>query len=255
MAKVVFAVLLAALPAFAQDPPVGVLAEIGVDQRLGEQIPMDLVFRNESGEDVRLGDFFRGKPVVLSLVYYECPMLCSMTLNGLTKALRALSFDAGKEYDVLTISFEPKDTPAIARAKKASYIKEYNRPGAASGWHFLTGSPAAIESLTEAVGYRYKWEPYTKQWAHVSALVVLTPDGRASRYLYGIEFSARDLRLSLIEASQNKIGSLVDQIFLYCYHYDPTTGKYGFVIMNVLRIAGFGTAFALAAFVIRHRKG
>jgi protein SCO1 len=251
----VFFVFLAVTPSsFAQDPPVGILSQIGVDQQLDAQLPLDLQFHDESGATVRLGDYFHDKPVVLSLVYYECSMLCSMTLNGLTEALRALSFDAGKEFEILTISFEPKDTPAIASAKKASYVKDYGRAGAIAGWHFLTGSDESIRTLTDAVGYRYQWDKFTNQWAHVSAIMVLTPEGRVSQYLYGLEFSARDLRLSLIQASQNKIGTIVDQLILYCYHYDPTTGKYGFVIMSIIRLAGFGTVFALALFIVRNRR-
>jgi protein SCO1 len=252
----VVCILIAICPhlAFSQGAPDSILTQIGVDQRLNAQLPLDLVFHDESGKDVRLGDYFHSKPVILSLVYYECSMLCSMTLNGLTEAMRALSFDAGKQFEVLTISFEPKDTPAIASAKKASYLKEYGRSGAASGWHFLTGSRESIKSLTNKVGYRYKWDPYTNQWAHVSAIMILTPQGRVSQYLYGLEFSARDVRLSLIEASQNKIGSIVDHIVLYCYHYDPATGKYGLVIMSVVRLAGFGTVFALALFVFKNRR-
>jgi protein SCO1/2 len=181
-------------------------------------------------------------------------MLCSMTLNGLTKTLRTLSFDAGKEFDVLTISFDPKDTPQVAAAKKAAYIKDYGRPGAEEGWHFLTGDEESIRQLTAAAGYRYKWDKYTSQWAHVSAIMVVTPEGRVSQYLYGMEFSPRDVRLSLVEASRHRIGTIVDRVLLYCYHYDPTVGRYGFVIMNVIRVAGFGTVFALAAFIIRHRR-
>jgi protein SCO1 len=252
----VVCILIAICPhlAFSQGAPDSILTQIGVDQRLNAQLPLDLVFHDESGKDVRLGDYFHSKPVILSLVYYECSMLCSMTLNGLTEAMRALSFDAGEEFDVLTISFEPKDSPAIASAKKTSYLQDYGRSGAAAGWHFLTGNSKSIQTLTNTVGYRYKWDPYTNQWAHVSAIIILTPQGRVSQYLYGLEFSARDVRLSLIEASQNKIGSIVDHIVLYCYHYDPATGKYGFAIMSVVRLAGFGTVFALALFVFKNRR-
>jgi protein SCO1/2 len=225
-----------------------------VDQQLNAQVPPDLTFRDDSGKEVQIGDYFRRKPLILSLVYYECPMLCSMTLNGLTEALRALSFDVGKEFDVLTVSFEPKDTPAAAAAKKASYVKDYGRIAAAAGWHFLTGDERSIQALTDAVGYRYKWDTLTNQWAHVSAIMILTPDGRVSQYLYGLEFSARDIRLSLIQASQNKIGTVVDQLILYCYHYDPATGKYGFAIMTAIRLAGFGTLLALTLFVLKNRR-
>jgi protein SCO1/2 len=240
--------------AAAQDPPAGILAEIGVDQKLNSSIPMDLVFRDEAGEAVRLGSFFHEKPVVLTLVYYECPMLCSLTLNGLVKAMKPLTFDVGNEFEVVTISFDPKETPELAVAKKSVYTADYGRPGAISGWHFLTGSADSIRQLTDAVGYRYKWDDSTKQWAHVSAIMVVTPGGRVSQYLYGIEFSSRDLRLSLVQASQNKIGTLVDRIFLYCYHYNPDTGKYGLVIMNTVRVASLATVLALAAFIVLSRR-
>lgn len=245
----VIALILWSATAFAQDPPAGVLAEIGIDQKLNAPIPMNLLFRDESGTDVRIGEFFHGKPVILSLVYYECPMLCSMTLNGLVKSLRPLTFTIGKEFEVVTVSFDPSEKPDLAAAKKSVYVQDYGRPGAGSGWHFLTGSADSIHRLTEAVGYRYQWDEYTKQWAHVSAILVLTPEGKVSQYLYGIEFSARDVRLSLIQASQNKIGTLVDRVLLYCYHYNPETGRYGLVIMNMVRMASLATVAALALFI------
>lgn len=243
------ALIFSSATAFAQDPPAGVLAEIGIDQKLNAPIPMNLLFRDESGTDVRIGEFFHGKPVILSLVYYECPMLCSMTLNGLVKSLRPLTFTIGKEFEVVTVSFDPSEKPDLAAAKKSVYVQDYGRPGAGSGWHFLTGSADSIHRLTEAVGYRYQWDEYTKQWAHVSAILVLTPEGKVSQYLYGIEFSARDVRLSLIQASQNKIGTLVDRVLLYCYHYNPETGRYGLVIMNMVRMASLATVAALALFI------
>jgi protein SCO1 len=243
------ALILCSAAAFAQDPPAGVLADIGIDQKLNAQIPMDLMFRDEAGRDVRIGNYFDHKPVILSLVYYECPMLCSMTLNGLVKSLRPLSFTVGNEFEVVTVSFDPSEKPDLAAAKKSGYMKDYGRPGAGSGWHFLTGSADSIRRLTDAAGYRYKWDEYTKQWAHVSAILILTPDGRVSQYLYGIEFSAKDVRLSLVQASQNKIGTIIDRALLYCYHYNPDTGKYGLVIMNAVRLAGLATVAALALFI------
>jgi protein SCO1/2 len=255
MKRLTFILLLFAAPvAMAQDPPAGILAEIGIDQKLNAAVPLDLPFKDESRRDVHLRDFFHGKPVVLSLVYYECPMLCSLTLNGLVKSMRPLAFNIGDEFEVVTVSFDPNEKPELAAAKKDVYVKDYGRPGAETGWHFLTGQAEAITRLTEAAGYRYKWDKDTKQWAHVSAIMVLTPDGRLSQYLYGIEFSSRDLRLSLIQASRNKIGTLVDRILLYCYHYNPETGKYGLVIMNTVRIASLATVFALAAFIILSRR-
>ncbi len=238
----------------AQDPPDRILTQIGVDQKLNAPVPLDLHFKDEAGNDVQLRNLFRGKPIVLSLVYYECPMLCSMTLNGLVKSIRPLAFSIGEEFDVLTISIDPRETPQLAAAKKNVYVKDYGRPGAGSGWHFLTGSSEAIRELTDAVGYRYQWDDYTKQWAHVSAILILTPDGRVSQYLYGIEFSARDVRLSLVHASENKIGSVVDRVLLYCYHYNPATGRYGIAIMNTVRLASLGTIVALAAFIFLSRR-
>jgi protein SCO1/2 len=252
MKRLAFVLLMFAAPAMAQDPPAGILSEIGIDQKLNAEVPLDLSFKDESGKEVRLRDLFRRKPVVLSLVYFECPMLCSMTLNGLVKSFRPLAFQVGREFDVLTISFDPNEKPELAAAKKDVYVKEYGR--AAPGWHFLTGSIDSIRQLTDAVGYRYQWDDYTKQWAHVSAIMVLTPDGRVSQYLYGIEFSSRDLRLSLVQASQNKIGTLVDRVLLFCYHYNPETGKYGLVIMNTIRVAGISTVLALAAFIVLNRR-
>jgi len=227
-----------------------VLRDIGIDQRLNEQVPLDLVFRDETGKLVRLGDYFGEKPVILSLVYYECPMLCTLVLNGLLKSLRALSFDVGKEFNVVTVSFNPGETPTLAAAKKAEYIQHYSRAGAAEGWHFLTGEAGSIKRLAQAVGFRYIYDAKQNQFAHASGIMVLTPQGRLSHYFYGIEYSPRDLRLSLVEASANKIGSPVDQLLLYCYHYDPTTGKYGVIIMNVIRLAGLGTILALGAFMV-----
>src|SRR5690242_13053096 len=168
----------------AQDPPAGILTEIGVDQKLNASLPLDLPFKDETGKDVILRDFFRERPVVLSLVYYECPMLCSMTLNGLVKAMRPLAFSVGQDFDVVTVSFDPNEKPLLAAAKKDVYVKDYSRPSAAAGWHFLTGSSQSIRQLTDAAGYRFKWDEYTKQWAHTSAIIVLTPDGRVSQYLF-----------------------------------------------------------------------
>ncbi len=240
--------------AYAQEPSDAILTRIGVDQNIGAQIPFDLDFSDEAGKRVHLGDFFQGKPVILSLVYYECPMLCSMTLNGLVKSLRPLTLNIGEDFEVVTVSFDPAETPALAAAKKAAYVKDYGRPGAVAGWHFLTGSASSIERLTSSAGYRYQWDSDTKQWAHVSAILILTPEGKVSQYLYGIEFSARDMRLSLIQASHNKLGKTVDRILLYCYHYNPATGRYGLVIMSIVRIAGVATVLAVAAFIIISRR-
>ncbi len=236
-----------------------VLQEIGIDQRLGEAVPLGLAFRDEEGAEVLLGDYFGRRPVVLALVYYECPMLCTQVLNGLLTGLRAVSFDAGDAFEVVAVSFDPDESPTLAAAKKAEYIGRYGREGAAQGWHFLTGDQASIASLTRAVGFRYVYDPGSDQFAHASGVMVLTPGGKLARYFYGIEYAPRDLRLGLIEASENRIGSVVDQVLLYCFHYDPRTGKYGVVIMNVIRLAGAATALALGGFVVvmlrRERRG
>ena len=226
------------------------LDKIGIDQKLDEQVPLDLVFQDENGNDVRFGDLFEGKPVLLTLVYYECPMLCTEILNGVLRSLRALPFDVGKEFQVITVSFDPDETPVLAMTKKRMYLERYDRPGAEEGWHFLTGDEDSIRRLTDAVGFRYTYVPARDQYAHASGIMILTPEGRVSRYFYGIEYSARDLRLGLIEAAANQIGTAVDQVLLLCFHYDPTTGKYGMIIMNVIRLAGLFTVVGLAAFVI-----
>jgi protein SCO1 len=233
------------------------LKNVGIDQRLNEQVPLDAVFKDEQGREVRLGQFFNGKPVVLSLVYYACPMLCNQVLNGMLGSFRQVSFNMGEQYDVVTVSFDPRETPELAAAKKATYVKAYNRPRAEASWHFLTGDEANIKRLTEAVGFRYVWDDQTKQFAHASGIMVLTPEGKLARYFYGIEYPPRDLRLGLVEASQNKIGTPVDALMLYCYHYDPATGKYGAIVMNIVRLAGGATVFLIAGLllVLRRRSG
>lgn len=227
-----------------------ILKKIGIDQRLGEQAPLDLEFYDEAGNTVLLQQYFGEKPVILALVYYNCPMLCNLVLNGLTKNLKPLSFSAGEEFDIISLSFDHRETPALAAEKKKNYLKDYDRASADSGWHFLTGDSVNISRLAEAVGFRYQFDPVTKEYAHAGGIMVLTPQGKLARYFYGVDYPSRDLRLSLVEASENKIGSPVDQLLLYCYHYDPRTGKYGLVIMNVLRLAGIATVLLLVAFVI-----
>jgi len=247
------ALLLSAAPAAsgqpAQERP-RILREVGYDQRLGEPVPLDLVFRDESGRAVPLASLFRGRPVVLSLVYYECPMLCTLTLNGLQSALSVLTFDVGREFDVVTVSFEPKETPALAAAKKKAYLARYRREGAEAGWHFLTGDAGAIAALTRAVGFRYAWDDETRQYAHPAGLVVLTPDGHIARYMYGVEYAPRDLRLALVEASQRRIGSPVDSVLLYCYRYDPMRGRYAAAVMRLVRLGAIVTVAALGVFVL-----
>jgi protein SCO1/2 len=226
-----------------------VLREIGFDQNIDQRVPLDTTFRNEAGATVRLGDYFGKRPVVMVFAYYDCPMLCSLVINGLSSALGTMSLNPGQDFEIVTVSFNPHDTPATATAKKASYLERYKRPGAADGWHFLTGDQPQIDRLTKAAGFRYAWDEATKQYAHPSGVIVLTPDGRLSKYLFGVEYGPRDLRLGIVEASEGKIGTPVDALLLYCYHYDPMTGKYGLVIMRTMRIAGAATVLAIGAFI------
>ncbi|HEX5708845.1 MAG TPA: SCO family protein [Pyrinomonadaceae bacterium] len=244
--------------------PVGgtpeVLKTVTIEQRLGEQVPLDAVFRDESGREVRLGEYFKkGRPVLLSLVYYECPMLCNEILNSLTGTLMAMSFTTGKEFEVVTVSFDARELPPLAAAKKQTYLRRYKREGAAEGWHFLTGSQESIDSLTRAVGFNYVWDEKSEQFAHASAIMVATPEGKLSHYFYGVEYSPKDVRLAIVEASSGKVGSAVDQLVLYCYHYDPATGKYGPVVMNIMRVAGVATVVCLIGLVVvlgrRRRRG
>ncbi|HET9533476.1 MAG TPA: SCO family protein [Blastocatellia bacterium] len=231
-----------------------VLQDVGIEQRLNEQLPLDVTFRDETGREVRIGDYFGSKPVVLALVYYNCPMLCNQVLNGLVSSLRILSFDAGKEFNIVTLSFDARDTTELAMSKKEQYVKRYDRAGATEGWHFLTGDQQSIDRITEAVGFKYAFDPDTGQFAHASGIIVLTPQGKLARYFYGVEYYPKDLRFGLIEASENRIGNPVDQLLLYCYHYDPMTGKYGAVVLNIMRLAGLVTVVALVAFFIIMRR-
>jgi len=233
------------------------LKQIGIDQRLNAPLPLDIPLRDETGRAVRLGDGFGRRPVILALVYYNCPMLCTQVLNGLVAALNVMSLDAGKDFDVVAVSFDPRETPAMAAAKKDAYLTRYKHPNAADGWHFWTGDAASIEALTKAVGFRYKYDAQNEQFAHASAIFVATPDGRLARYFYGIEYPPRDLRLGLVEASAGRIGTPVDQILLFCFHYDPANGKYGAVIVNIVRLAGVATVLALAVgiWAMSRRRG
>ncbi len=228
----------------------GLLSEIRIDQKLDEQVPLDLPFVDEQGRSVTLDRYVGQRPVILALVYYECPMLCTQVLNGLVSALDVLTFDAGREFDVVAVSFDPGELPGLARDKKQAYMERYKRPGTESGWHFLTGTQEAIARLTDAVGFRYAYDEKTDQYAHAATIIVLTPQGRVSRYFYGIEFAPRDLRLGLVEASENRIGNAIDQALLLCYHYDPSEGKYGVAILNVIRLIGILTMAALVAFIL-----
>ncbi len=248
------------LPAEAHEAPASIQApealravfkDVGFDLRLDAQVPLDLQFRDETGRTVPLREYFGDtKPVILSLVYYNCATLCPMILDGLVRSLAPVSFDIGKQFAVLTVSIDPRDTPALATARKAEYVRRYGRPGAAEGWHFLTGEEAAIQSLARAVGFRYVYDARTDQFAHAAGIVMLTPQGKVARYFYGLDFPPRALRLGLVETAAGSIGTPVDRVMLYCYKYDPLTGKYGLVVMNVLRLTGLGTVLALGAFIL-----
>ena len=226
------------------------LTNVGLEQRLNAQVPADLTFRDETGKPVKLGDYFGKRPLILSLVYFRCPMLCNEVLAGVEGSLKAISFNPGQEFDVLTVSFDPKDTPESATEKKAEMLKHYKRDGAAGGWHFLTGSQESIDALTKAVGFQYQYDNTTDQFAHTTGLMILTPDGKVAQYYYGVNFPPRDVRLGLIQASQGKIGTLADQVLLYCYHYDPKTGKYSAMINRIIQLGGGLTILSIGAVVL-----
>jgi len=225
------------------------LENVGIEQHLDAQVPPDLTFRDETGKTVKLADYFGRKPLILNLVYYNCTMLCGEALAGLASAMRLVKFDVGNEFDVVTVSFDPRETPEMAAAKKKDYVGRYGRPNAAAGWHFLTGQPESINALTKAVGFQYQYDAKTNQYAHATAIMVLTPQGRISRYFYGVDFPPKDLRMGLVEASQGKIGNAVDAVLLYCYHYDPETGKYGAMVANILRLAAAATILFMGTFL------
>lgn len=261
---IVIAVLFTA-PLTAQSPLAGqprmdvsdgpaLAREVGIDQRLDELVPLDIRFQADDGRGVALGDLLTERPTILVLAYFRCPKLCSEVLNGLARTLRLMSLEIGKDYDVITVSFDPSDTPEMAALKKRSYLELLGREGAAENWHFLTGTQESIDRLTRAVGFRYRYDPERDQYAHAGGLMVLTPQGRLSRYFYGVRFSPRDLRLGLVEASSGKIGSPVDQVLLLCLHYDARSGTYRSV-MSVMRVAGAATLLVLgSALVIAWRR-
>lgn len=232
------------------EAPGRVIDRVGFDQNLGKVVPLDLPFRDESGRTVRLGDYFGKKPVLLTLVYYRCPMLCTLELNGLARSLKPLSMSAGDQFEIVTVSIDPEETPALASEKKAAYLGRYNRPGAEKGWHFLTGDKASIEALARSAGFRYAYNPQTKLFAHAAGLVVLTPEGKIARYFYGIDYSPRDLQFGLLEASAGKVGSPVARLLLLCYHYDPASGKYTLAIMTIVQVLCTVTVVALASFLL-----
>ena len=228
----------------------GALQGVGIQQKLDQLVPLDLTFRDEANRPVALSSFFHGKPVLLALVYYRCPMLCTQILNGVVSSLKAVSFKPGSDFEVVSVSFDRKDTPELAAEKKISYLRRYGRANTANGFHFLTGDEASIKALTEAVGFHYKYDPITDQFAHASGIMILTPEGRISRYFYGVEYAPRDVRLGLVEASANKIGTPVDEVLLFCFHYDPGTGKYGAIAINLLRGAGAVFVLVCGAFLL-----
>jgi protein SCO1/2 len=244
------ALALLASPIFAQQiGPPPILREVSIAQRLNEPIPPEIIFRDENGKAVRLGDYLGKKPIVLSLVYFDCPALCTEVLNGELRTMKAITLDLGKDFDAITVSFEPKDTPELAKAKRDVYAGQYGRPGARESWHFLTGDQPSIDALTQAVGFHYAYDSASRQYAHAAAIMVLTPHGRIARYFYGVQYPGRDVRLGLVEASEGKIGTPTDHALLYCYQYDPATGKYGLIVMNVVRAAGVLTVLVLGIFM------
>jgi protein SCO1/2 len=236
-------------PGIPSDAMPGVLAGVGFDQRLDHPLPLDLPFLDEDGREVRLGTYFHERPVLLAFVYYECPMLCTQVLNGVASVLGTLDETVGRDLDVVAVSIDPRETPVVAAGKKAAYVDRYNRPGSERGWHFLTGPQASVTALTQAAGFRYAWDERSQQFAHASGFVLATPDGRLARYFFGIEYAPRDVRFALMESSAGRIGSLVDRLLLYCYHYDPESGSYAFVAMRAVQVGGAVTLVALLGFV------
>lgn len=230
-------------------PSAAMLQDVGIDQHLNAALPLNATFRDEDNRTVRLGDYFGKRPVVLALVYYRCPMLCTQVLNGVLKVSHALPQDIGTDFDVVAVSFDPIEKPELAADKKRHYVRSYRREGAAKGWHFLTGDQKSIDELTKAVGFRYRFDEASQQYAHASGIVVVTPDGHLSRYFYGIDYSPKDLRLAIIESSQGRIGTLADRVLLLCYHYDPLTGKYGLAISRALWVGGAFTVMGLVIFL------
>jgi protein SCO1/2 len=243
----------AATQLWAYVPPA--LQGVGFDQRLNQQVPLDAQFTDETGKSVRLGDYFGSKPVILVLAYYQCPRLCTLVLNGLVQGMLEMPLTLGKDFNVVTVSFDPREDWQLAASKKESYLRRYGHPGAEAGWHFLTGKEDQIKRLTEAVGFRYRFDPVQNQFIHASGIMILTPSGKISRYFYDVHYPGRDLRLGLVEASNNKIGSPVDQILLYCFHYNASVGRYTANIMNIIRLLGVGMMLAVCAFVVfLHRR-
>jgi protein SCO1/2 len=236
-----------------QAPPQ--LKDVTFRQRLGEQLPLDAPLRDEAGADVTLGDYFQtGRPVLLAFVYYRCPMLCTQVMNGISSALKVLPFTVGQDFDVVLVSFDARDTPADAADKKRAHLQYWSTESTAANWHFLTGDEASVRRITSAAGFSYRWEERTQQFAHVSGLLVVSPTGKLSRYFYGIEYSPKELRLALVESGEGKVGSVVDELLLYCFHYDPEAGRYGAVVMNLIRLGGVATLAVMAGFFLVSRR-
>jgi protein SCO1/2 len=226
------------------------LEQVGIDQHLNQQIPLDATFVDENGQTVQLRQYFGQKPVIITMVYYTCPMLCSQVLNGLSGSINGIvKFNAGRDFNIVSVSFDPRDTAEAAMAEKKKFSQRYHRSGSDQGWHFLTGKKEQIDALASALGFRYAWDPEIQQYAHASAIMLLTPDGHIAQYYYGIEYSPRDLQLGIVEASHGKVGGVVDQVLLYCYHYDPRQGRYGAAVMNILRISALATVLVLGGFM------
>ena len=259
-ALLLLACMVTAAPSAQQAPPAAeapapdtrppLIQKAGIDQRLDQPLPLEAAFRDEAGRSVTLGHYFGKRPVILTLVYYDCPMLCTQVLEGMARDLKPVAFDPGKEFDVVAVSFDARETPAKAAAKKQAIMARYGRPGTEAGWHFLTGEQASIDALTRAAGFRYAYDPKSDQFAHGAAIMIVTPEGRIAQYYYGIEYPPKDLRLGLVEASKNKIGNLTDQILLYCYHYDPATGRYGSVVIGSMRALALATLLSLGGFIV-----
>ena len=243
-------------PGTPSDQKVKALQGVDYVQRLGEQVPADLTFVDETGKTVRFGDYFGKRPIVLVLAYYECPMLCTQVLSGMTAGFKGMAFNAGQEFEVVVVSIDPGEGSGLAAAKKATYVAHYDRESTAGAWHFLTGRKTEIDRLAKTVGFSYTYDDKTDQYAHQAGLSVLTPDGRIARYLFGIDFAPRDLRMAIVEAADRKIGSPVDAVLLYCYHYDPATGTYGLLAMRLVRLAGVLFVLAMVAgwVVLRRRE-
>lgn len=226
------------------------LKKIGIEQKLGQQMPLETEFKDENGKTVKLGEFFnKGRPVIIAFVYYECPMLCNEVLNGLTGTLKGINFDAGKDFDVVAISFDARENekPDLARNKKESYMARYGRPGSEKGWHFLTGSEASIQAATQAAGFGFEWDEKSSQFAHAGGIMITSPDGKLARYFYGIDYAPKDVKFGIMESAESKVGNAAEQLLLFCYHYDPSTGKYGLAVLSVMRIMAVFTLIGMGA--------